>query len=43
MIGKLNMRDWDVDPVKVFKSFFANEVHLDEHSGLVSHRKPGTR
>ncbi len=43
MVGKLSMRDWDVDPAKVFKSFFTNEVNFDEHSGLVSYRKPGTR
>jgi hypothetical protein len=43
MIGKLSMRDWDVDPAKVFKSFFTNEVNFDEHSGLVSYRKPSTR
>ena len=43
LIDKLSMREWDVDPLKVYKTLFSKEVHVDEHSGLVSDRKPGSR
>lgn len=42
LIGKLNMKEWDVSPLKVFKAFFDKELHVDEHSGLVSYTRHGT-
>ena len=36
MIGKLSMKDWDVDPVRILKMLTDREIKPDEHSGLVS-------
>jgi hypothetical protein len=35
--GKLSLKDWDVDPLKVMKQILGKEYKADEHSGLVSH------
>jgi len=36
LTGKLSMRDWDVDPLRVMKQILGKEYKADEHSGLVS-------
>lgn len=36
MVGKLSMKDWDVDPLRVMKQIFNKEMMADEHSGMVS-------
>jgi len=36
MVGKLSMKDWDVDPMRVLKHLLNKEMVADEHSGLVS-------
>ena len=36
MVGKLSMKDWDVDPLRVMKHLSDKEYKADEHSGLVS-------
>jgi len=35
MVGKLSMKDWDVDPLRVLKHL-GKEMTADEHSGVVS-------
>jgi hypothetical protein len=35
MVGKLSMKDWDVDPLRVMKHL-GKEMVADEHSGMVS-------
>jgi len=42
MVGKLSMKDWDVDPLRVMKHLFNKEFTADEHSGLVSGPRGGT-
>ena len=36
MVERVNMRDWDVDPVRVYKHLTDKELAVDEHSRLVS-------
>lgn len=36
MVGKLSMKDWDVDPMRVLKQITGKEMVSDEHSGMVS-------
>jgi hypothetical protein len=36
MIGRINMEDWDVDPLKIYKNLTGKELAVDEHSRLVS-------
>ena len=36
MVERVNMRDWDVDPVRVYKHLTDKELVVDEHSRLVS-------
>lgn len=36
LVERLNMQDWDVDPVKVYKHLTDKELTVDEHSRLVS-------
>jgi hypothetical protein len=36
LLTKLNMKKWDVDPVKVYKLLLGKEINIDEHSRLVS-------
>ena len=36
MVGKLSMKDWDVDPMRVLKQLTGKEMVSDEHSGMVS-------
>lgn len=37
MLGdKLNMRDWDMDPVKVIQQLLNQEITVDDYSGMVS-------
>jgi protein associated with RNAse G/E len=39
MVERLNMQEWDVDPVKVYKHMTEKELDIDEHSRLVSSRR----
>lgn len=39
MVERLNMQEWDVDPVKVYKHMTEKELDVDEHSRLVSPRR----
>lgn len=34
---KLNIKDWDFDPMRVIKILTGKEANKDEYSGLVSH------
>jgi len=43
MINQLNMADWDVDPVKVYKQLTDKELDIDEHSRMVSTRRNSTQ
>lgn len=36
MVGKLSMKDWDVDPLRILKQLHGKEIKVDEHSGMVS-------
>jgi hypothetical protein len=37
MLGdRLNMQDWDVDPVKIMRQLLGQEIKVDEYSGMVS-------
>jgi len=36
MVGKLSMKEWDVDPMRVLKQLTGKEMVSDEHSGMVS-------
>ena len=36
MVGKLSMKDWNVDPMRVIKHLLGKEMNADEHSGMVS-------
>lgn len=36
LITKLNMKDWDVSPLKVYRLLTNKEATSDEYSGLVS-------
>jgi hypothetical protein len=36
MVGKLSMKNWDVDPMKIIKQLHGKEFKVDEYSGMVS-------
>jgi hypothetical protein len=36
LVSRLNMKDWDVDPLKVLKMLTGEEMQVDEYSRMVS-------
>lgn len=43
LIARLNMQNWDVDPLRVYGHLTGKELDVDEHSRLVSATKSATR
>ncbi len=39
LVGKVNFKDWDVDPMRIMKHLLDKEMVADEHSGLVSNSR----
>lgn len=43
LIDRLNLQNWDMDPLRVYSHLTGKELDVDEHSRLVSGTKPATR
>jgi len=39
LVGKLSMKDWDIDPMRIINHLLGKEMVADEHSGMVSDPK----